>query len=448
MSKEQKPSYLWKPEDDNRHFPSIIEWWCMEGFFTSVEDKTKRSFKATFTEWYETKPKNIGSLYNLSLFNLDKGTHQLEYTRNESKQLDSKQDGFHVQYDSCYLKGLYPEYDMKLKNQNETVKLQLKYHAEAVPYWVAQTITKGHLPMGLGTYRYGFIPDGKLTGTLTIDTKKYTVEGKGYYEHVWGNFSYTTPFRNLSEYKKTLSTYAKLIARQIRGTKITIPRSIAFSSDNNPLSFDWAWALLDNGWSVFYGNVLFWIWDGPALGTLILTKDGKTYHEFKKISFHYNKTKLAQCKGFCYPTDFEVTAELKEKQLHLRFSMQNDAGEYNRRFDDPKLYVGYSIIEGPGSVTGYYTDGKEKIPLKGICKIEIQRQVSKFGHNMIQLNLLTPPKGIGITCNVDSHFLGKKLSGQLHLSPTPKLKVHTKNIDEIIENKPKKTAESKKKTKP
>ena len=117
---------------------------------------------------------------------------------------------------------------MKIKNKKKNIELQLKYHAESLPYWVAQQITDGHLPMGLGSYRYGFIPDGNLSGTIRIDEKKYTVEGKGYYEHVWGNFSYTNPFRNISEYKKTLSTYAKLIGRQIVGSKVKIPKSIAF----------------------------------------------------------------------------------------------------------------------------------------------------------------------------------------------------------------------------
>ena len=429
MKNDKQPVCPWTPEDERGHFPSIIEWWCMEGFFKTVEDNKKWSFKTTFTEWFETKPKNIGSLYNLSLFNLEAGTHFLEYTRNESKQLESKKDCFDVKFEDCYLKGLYPDYEMKTKNRKKNVELQLKYHAKSLPYWVAQQITGGHLPMGLGSYRYGFIPDGNLSGTIRIDEKKYTVVGKGYYEHVWGNFSYTNPFRNLSEYKKTLSTYAKLIGRQIGGSKVKIPKSIAFSTENNPLSFDWAWALLDNGWSIFYGNVLFWIMQGPVLGTLILTKDGKTYHEFKKISFRYNKTRYAKCHGFYYPTDLELTAETKKEKLHLRFKMENDAGEYIRRFADGKIYVGYSIIEAPGVVEGFYSDGKEKIKLTGICKIEIQRQVSRFGHNMLKLDFLLPPKGVGITIDLDSHLLEKKISTKVQLAPSPKIKFNIKRID-------------------
>jgi hypothetical protein len=283
--------------------------------------------------------------------------------------------------------------------------------------------------MGLGSYRYGFIPYGNLSGTIRIDEKKYTVVGKGYYEHVWGNFSYTNPFRNLSEYKKTLSTYAKLIGWQITGSKVKIPKSIALSTGNNPLSFDWAWALLDNGWSIFYGNALFWIMKGPVFGTLILTKDGKTYHEFKKISFRYNKTRYAKGHGFYYPTDFELTSETKKEKLHLRFKMENDSGEYIRRFNNGKIYVGYSIIEAPGVIEGFYSCRKEKIKLTGICKIEIQRQISRFGHNMLKLDFLLPPKGVGITVDFDSHFLEKKISAKVQLAPSPKIKFNIKRIN-------------------
>jgi len=106
-----------------------------------------------------------------------------------------------------------------------------------------------------------------------------------------------------------------------------------------------------------------------------------------------------------------------------------DAGEYIRRFADGKIYVGYSIIEAPGVVEGFYSNGREKIKLTGICKIEIQRQVSRFGHNMLKLDFLLPPKGVGITIDLDSHFLEKKISAKVQLAPSPKIKFNIKRID-------------------
>jgi len=438
MKDMKQPLCPWSPEDERKHFPSIIEWWCTEGFFKTIENNKRWSFKTTFTEWFETKPKNIGSLYNLSLFNQDLGTHFLEYTRNESTQLESKKDCFDVRFKDCFLRGLYPDYEMKIKNREKDIELHLKYHAISSPYWVAQQITGGRLPMGLGSYRYGFIPNGDISGTMKIGERKYTVEGKGYYEHVWGNFSYTNPFRDLSEFKKTLSTYVKLFRWQIRSSKKKIPKTITFCTENNPLSFDWTWALLDNGWSIFYGNVLFWVMQGPALGTLILTKDGKTYQEFSNISFRYNKTKYSKYYDFYYPTDFEMTAERKKEKIHLRFKMENEAGEYINRFLDGKIYIGYVICEAPGFVEGFYADEKEKIKLSGICKIELQRQISIVGHNTLKLDFLKPPKGVGITMDLDSHYFKKKIKTKIQLAPSPKIKIDFKRIDPLTIHKNKK----------
>lgn len=429
MNNTKQPACPWTPEDEREHFPSIIEWWCTEAFFKTVEDNKKWSLKTTFSEWFQTKPKKIGSLYNLSLFDREIGKHFLYYTRNDSKQLESKKDCFEVRFKECFLKGLYPDYEMKIKNQEKNIGLHLWYHAESLPHWVTQQITGGHIPMGLGSYRYGFIPKGEISGTMNIDEKKFKVVGKGYYEHVWGNFSYTNQFRNLSEFKKTVSTYAKLIGWRISGSKLQIPKSIAFGTENNPLGYDWVWALLDNGWSIFYGNALFWIMQGPAFGTLILSKDGKTYQEFSKISFRYNKTKYAKCYDFYYPTDLELTAETKKEKLHLRFKMESDAGEYINRFFGGKIFLGFVICEAPGVVDGLYFDGKEEIKLTGICKIEPQRQISRVGHNMLKLDFLLPPEGVGVAMDFDSHFFEKKISAKIQLMPSPKMKCSFKRID-------------------
>ena len=420
----------WTPEDEREHFPSIIEWWCTEGFFKTVENNKKWSFKTTFSEWFQTKPKQkIGSLNIFTLFDQDLNKNCLYITRNDSQKLKSATDRFEVEIGNCYLKGKYPDYEMKLRNNEKNITLHVKYHAESLPYWVTQHITGGLIPMGLGSYRYGFIPNGKLSGTMEIDERKYNVVGKGYYEHVWGNFSYTNPFRDLSELEKTVSTYAKLIGWRISGSKPKLPKSITFSTENNPLGYDWAWALLDNGWSLFYGNALFWIMQGPALGTLILTKDGKRYKEFSKINFRYNKIKYAKCYDFYYPTDLELTAETEKEKIHLRFKMENEAEEYINRFFGGKIYLGFVICEAPGTVEGFYFDGKEKIKLSGICKIEPQRQVSRLGHNALKLEFLKPPKGVGVSMNLDSHFLEKKISAKIQLAPSPKIKFTLRKID-------------------
>ena len=78
----------------------------------------------------------------------------------------------------------------------------------------------------------------------------------------------------------------KLLRWWIKNQKNKITKSIQFSTCNRPPGYDWSWAVLDNGWSLFYGNIIFWITEGPAAGILIFSKDGKTYNE-KNQGYHF-----------------------------------------------------------------------------------------------------------------------------------------------------------------
>ena len=203
-----------------------------------------------------------------------------------------------------------------------------------------------------------------------------------------------------------------------------------FSTENNPFGYDWAWALLDNGWTFYYGNIMFWIMKGPAAGTLILTKDGKKYEEFSNIYFQYNKTQQSKDYDFYYPTDFEITAKRGKEKLHLRFSSINGTREYITRFKGGRYWIGFAICESPGFVEGFYSDGEKKIELSGICKIEPQRQISVTGHNSLKIDILKPPEGVGISLDLNSHYLRKKIFSQIQLLPYPKLKFKLTKIDD------------------
>jgi hypothetical protein len=89
----------------------------------------------------------------------------------------------------------------------------------------------------------------------------------------------------------------------------------------------------------------------------------------------------------------------------------------------------FFICESPGSVSGYYFDGKKKIDLKGKCKIEPQRQVSRLGHNSLKLDFHLPPRGFGIDIDIDSHYLKKNLTTRFHLLPRPSFKFKVGKIE-------------------
>ncbi len=426
MSK--KPINPWKPSDEKEHFPSVIEWWCAEGFFRTQEDGKKWSFKGSFTEWCTGK-NEVGMNTNLTMFNLDENTDTYYYLRDDNRKLDIIKKPFTVKFKDTYIQGKYPSYKIKFKDQKNKIELNINYNSKALPHWVAQGVSNGYLPMGSGFYRYGFIPRNNFDGILIIKDKTFNIEGEGYFEHVWGDFSYTNPLSNLTSLKKSVSIYSKLIGWWIKNHKPKIPNSLKFSTENNPLGYDWAWAIFDNGWSLFYGNILFFVMKGPIAGTLILTKDGKKYTEFCNVNFEYVKEKYSKEYDIYYPTEIKATAKKGDEKLVLNFKNTHDISKLVSPIKNKKFWTAFVIYEEPGEVTGYYQRGGGKISLSGKCKIEPQRQISKLGHNSLQIDFIKPPKGVGLDIDFNSHYLKKKIKTTLKFTPMPHFKFYFNKIN-------------------
>lgn len=424
INKNKNP---WSPEDEGEHIPSIMEWWCAIAFLKTVEDNKKWSFKGSFAEWFD-KPNTIGCVFNTTFFDKNEKRHYTYTSRDDTKKLEIVKGKLDIKHDGSYLKGLYPNYKMFFHDTKNDIKLDLKYEAKSLPHWIAQDVTNGWLPMGLGFYRYGYIPKCKATGELTIKNKTQKIVGEGYYEHVWGDIWYDNPVGSIKNAGKTLSVYTKLVEHWIKNQKFTIPNSLKFANENNPFGYDWSWALLDNGWTIYYGNFLFWLMDGPMCGLLILSKDGETYNEFWHGHFHYNKIAFSKKYDFCYPREIELTAEKGKEKIHLIFKKTAETREYVSRFKDGGYWQSFVICEAPGIVEGSYTDGEKTIKLSGICKIEPQRQVSTIGHNSLDIKITKPPKGVGLSMDFNSHYFKKKISSKIQLAPIPKINFKIKRI--------------------
>ncbi len=419
----------WTAADDGEHFPCVMEWWCAEAFFQSEKDKRSFSLKSALVEWFESK-KKIGSNVNITLFDQQHNNHYVFYSRDDTKKLCSQKNTFHVAYEESWLTGKYPHYQMHFVDPKHNITLDLQYQAESVPHWVAQDVTGGWLPLGLGFYRYGFIPKCRLTGTITIEDEIHPVRGVGYYEHVWGDFSYSSPLKNLLNLSKTIGTYSRLILWWLSNHHRRIPRSLKFSTENNPLGYDWVWAVFDNGWTLFYGNIMFWIMQGPTAGSLIFSKDGKQYTEFCDVHFRYNKIRYAREFDFYYPSELEIVALKGTEKLSLIFKMTADtAREYISPFKGNKFWHGLAICESPGEVSGCYSNGDKTVPLHGFCKIEPQRQISRLGHNSLQINILKPPQGLGVSGTFHSHLIKKEIHARLCFSPFPHVNASVKRLD-------------------
>lgn len=430
MKKKNHAQNLLTADDERGHGSSVLEWWAEEAFFTSKEDQKRWSLKVALSEGFgDPKHRKIVSLCNITLFDQSENKHYVYYARSPGVRLQPSHDTFHVRLDETFMKGSYPTYQIHVRDPDHDIDIDFVSHVESFPHWVAQEVTRGWLPMGIGFYRYGFIPKTRVSGTMKIQGKPFTIQGTGYFEHVWGNFDFEHPLSTVPSFFKALWLYKKLAFWCLQNHTLKIPRSLALATENNPLGYDWVWALFDNGWSLFFGNALFWVMDGPAAGVIVLSKDGKTYTEFCDITFHYTKTMYAKEHDFYYPSELEIIAKKGKETLRLTCTMTNDSREYIRIPQAHSFWTGLAICEAPGVIKGWYDNNEQKIPLFGVCKIEPQRELSTLGHNVLNIDFLLPPQGVGVTLHLESHFFKKNVFACFQFTPHPSIRWSMQRID-------------------
>jgi hypothetical protein len=406
---------------DKLHPSELVEWWYALGFLNSINDDKKWCFRLSLKEIRRLG----GMIYSTTFYDQNenhKYSYEIYINYKREKRDEPLENGYRLNAYDAHITGKLPDYDVRYTDKENQIKVDLKYKAKATPFWIAQYITSGWLPAGLSFFRYGYIPKNDISGKVIFKGKDYKVTGKGYMEHVYGNLLYRKPFSKVSELNKIFSIYSRLISWWMQSQKVGFPRSIGFTTENSPLGYDWAWAYFDNGWSIFYGNLLFWMMEGPATGILYLTREKETNLRFSNITYHYIQTRFSKTFDCIYPTEFEIIARKEKKEMYLHFKMTSEIHETTSHFPKNSYWRGYIILESPGIVEGYYKDGDKRIKLSGIAKIEPQRQISKLGHNSLKLNFILPPKGVGVKFDFNSHFFKKKLKGNVQLKPRLKLK--------------------------
>lgn len=416
-------SGLWSKEDEGDHFPCTREWWNIDTFFGDGHN----TWSVTASMGYEMETFTCNMFF--TLFNGETGQcYRFGSFDDPLGTLLHKKNEVNLTYGLSTMRGLYPRYCIHLEDKESILSLDMDFYAETKPQWVTGNITDGFLPMGMGFYRYGFISRCSVTGTMYFEEKTVNITGKGYYEHVWGNWSYHDPLmtpRNVSE------LYGTLIKWWRTSNSFSLPSSIALSSDNNPFGYDWIWATFENNWSLFYGNLMFWIMEGPALGILYLEKDGH-YNEFVDISFKYEAREYNKEFDIYYPLEIIIEAKNNDTLLSLHFTMTAERNVYIDRFNGITYWQGLGLWEAPGIVTGYYNNGGANVSLQGKCEIEPQRLFSPLGHN--QITITRYPETRGISINITSHLLATEVYMGFHLLPRPRFYYDIKHIERDREN--------------
>lgn len=411
---EAYPVDTWTPEDEGDHFPCGREWWNVDTFFV-IDGMGNWSLTSSFEYEMETPACNLF----LTVFNMDNGTsYSLGSYGDPVGTLTYEKNMVKLRYQNSWMEGLYPEYVVHFERKNFIINLH--FEAATPPQWVAGNISNGILPMGSGYYKYGFIPFCRVTGNITVDGKYGELRGTGYYEHVWGNWTYSNPFRNPSDLRGIYTAYKNLTKWWLSHHSLSIPSSIAFSSDNNIFGYDWIWASFDNNWSMFYGNVPSWVCQGPAFGILYLVSDEGEYLSFSNISYEYGSMVYVADYDVYYPSEIKIKACAGDKKLELDAGMTCDIHTYLDRNLSSRYWKAIFLWESPGYISGFYSDGNENVSLNGKCEIEPERQVPAIGHNYLGLNFTTPPDGIAIGISIISHFFGIGIDILFQISPAIK----------------------------
>jgi hypothetical protein len=174
---------------------------------------------------------------------------------------------------------------------------------------------------------------------------------------------------------------------------------------------------------------MFWVSEGPSIGAFYLTADGKHYWEFCDVCFKYNKLLYVKEFDVFYPSDFELTGRLEDKTIHLRFWSTTDPYEYIDPYKKGRLYKAFILGELPGRMEGTFTDKNGTVPLQGDCKIVQLRQAPALGHTAVSFEFLTPPKGVGLTVDFESHRLRKRLTTRVQLAPRPRISYRLHRLD-------------------
>jgi len=421
-NKKKELTNPWTPEDEGDHYPVAKEWWTIETLFSTKEDRRKWNLITTFA--YELEGPSC--FYQHILFDITAKKPVAHRDLNDDitkfKHTKNKVD---LSYEKSFFKGLYPSYNFHIEDSKYDFIADMMYKAQSLPHWSAQDATNGYLPIGFDHFRYGWLLNCNLSGTLKFKGKNYTVDGKGYLEHAYGNWSYRNPFQQLSSLKKTFTTYMKLTNNWTSHNKPRIPKHIAFSTENNIFGYDWFWSVAQNNWSIFYGNFMCWISEGPAFGVLSISPDGKEFWDFYNVRFRYTKMRYNKKFDFYYPSEMEVVGKLGKKTVHLRVWSVTESYEYTDPYTS-KIYKVFALCEMPGKMEGSLNDGNKITKLTGDCKIVPQRQSSILGHNKLSIDVVKPPKGIGMKFELDSHHFMKKIKTEFNLTSRPLFKIHMK----------------------
>jgi len=439
---------IWTPEDEGSHFPCGCEWWM---FYVSLEleDGTRWDASATFqchARQTEDGPKMGTSILLMYYFDGEnKKCHEFSSQTYKEKPFTCKNNMVDLKYYNSTIKGLYPTYKIHLEDPDKCIILDVQLNATSLPHWAAQEGGgDGYFPWGLGVAKYGYIPRLDVSGNINIYGVNTSVNGVGYFEHAWGDFTYNigNPFAQVKGFARNILKILPIVRWYFSEQSISIPSTLMFSTDNL-FGYDWVWGHFDNGWSLHLAVMHLGecIAAGSMPAVLSLTPDGQTYFDFADLDIKYGKMYYIDEADAYLPLEIELTARKGDKRLFLNFSSITNPqvkGTVNI-FPLSRLSCGVAGIQTAGVVEGFYRDSKQSIPLNGICTIGPYRTLYTTKHNSLKIDFPHSSKKLGLSIEIISHLLGFELFSKRQFLPYPERHFYIKLYqDASVEEPPKK----------
>jgi len=380
--------------EDNEEKKYTREWWNIDAFFNAGKNY---SVTASFEYEKETPAANLF----FTIFDHDENKfYDLgAYDERIDKLIV---EGNKISYEKCWIKidgTIYEAYF-----ERDGIQLYLKMKAISPLKKIVGDVSK-NIPFGFGYYNYTFTSKCIVNGWIKIDGSRKNLTGIGYYEHVYGNWSYNMPLKFFS--KDSIKDYISLYKWWRKGMKIDFKNITIWS--NNPFGYDWSWGFFENGYTIFFGNIPFWIKNIP-LGVVYMY-DGKNYLEYKIIRYEYGEGEYYN--GSFFPRELKIYAT-GNGTLILHFEMTLKPHIYHDKLSS-KYWKNLLLYECPGRIYGWM-NGSKNIKLDGKGEIEIERQNSIFDYEMMEL-MLKYPYPIGFEFYLLSYLLKISIFLQLYLFP-------------------------------
>lgn len=427
LSHPTNDEVAWDPEDEGDHFPCGYEGWFYHAHIM-LENGQQWDIAISFAYFMKKTRRGYSSGvsgYRIRHWNRQSGkyydfTHADEFPG----PFHTEKNRINFTYYNSSIRGIYPDYEIHCEDNENNFITNLRFHAISSPCFMLQESLDGIIPWGVGgTGRAYFVSVLEVIGNLTINGTLFNFTGNAYYEHDFADADLSNPFVPYS--LKEFITGIKLIfsASRWRFSQVIENRQTSspslHRSNDYIIGWCWSWVVFNNDWSlVMWRPTVLRISEGRVPAFLHFTKDGENYTEFGCVYWHNKRIKYIERADIYIPLDFEVTAYKEDIKLHMIFNTTTEMTElYSTDFD---LYTKQEgcTLHYCGTLEGYYIDRENNVSLKGSYAIEQTRWLPKFiMHRSLDIEILVPPSGLGISIKKVIHRLGFERFLKLQLIP-------------------------------